>query len=242
MNGRWPLMSLAGLCLLGLATTVMGYYTNNYGDRGGGSAVLYKDVTETTTTDDHALFGSPMLVGNKLYFAPTAFASAAPSGDPNHPLTDQTNGTLTMQIWAPPGDYIKEITFSEVGDWQLTGLGTAATQAQVGGSLTIIDLDPDMWGWLDSPYEMVFPSGSLFTLPPARSGVFRGSRTINLEVYFITKLWFNLDNNLSTTCESGTTSFIQKKGAQAFAVSVIIPEPATLCLLVLGLAFLRRRG
>ena len=57
----------------------------------------------------------------------------------------------------------------------------------------------------------------------------------------MTEIVLNFNNNLQTTSENGTVSFIQKK-TMVITVNPPVPEPATLSLFALsGVLVLRRK-
>lgn len=88
--------------------------------------------------DDAALglFGTPSLVGNSLFFAPSGspgFSAQTASG------FDFTNSTFAFQITADPGYMLTAFTLVEEGDYFYFGDGAGVA---VGGQLRVKSLAP----------------------------------------------------------------------------------------------------
>lgn len=209
-------------------------YDPFYGTADG--EVDFYDIDETSTTDDTPLFGEPERIGNMLLFYPTAFVSESADGDP-----DTTQGKLRMRITTYPGTFFEEIVLTEYGDYLLTGSGTDATQANVGGSLQIMDQTP---GHLPTIIQVALESvpTAPYTLPGDSGDTFSASaRITDLLPYEWTDIYLIFTDTLQTTSEAGTVSFIQKNMIQGPVALAIIPEPGCLCLLAVGLVALKRR-
>ena len=213
--------------------------TINYPDipGAGPQEVDFLNISETSVTDPEPLFGQPVRQGNQLLFFPQTFASSAADG-----LADTTAASLHVSVRAPQGHYLEKIHFVEYGDYSLAGAGTAATSAQVNGTLYIADIDPGLNGVL-LDVMTVDPAGP-YTLPGPSAGQFSAATEVDLTGLGIYEVRISLNNNLQTTSEPGTTAFIQKKVQQGPAVGIIvIPEPASALLLMFGaLAVARRRA
>ena len=105
----------------------------NYGNFVG-SSVRYGSVMETALSGDpEPLFGVPSLAGDTLEFSPIQFSASADNGS-----VDPTAGELDFLLLAFPGVAIKEISFSEGGDYGLRGTGTSATEVTYGLALTTV--------------------------------------------------------------------------------------------------------
>lgn len=204
----------------------------NYGNFSG-TTINFFQVQEDSITDALPLFGAPTLAGDSLLFFPTAYASSSANG-----TADTTSGTLKMTITAKPGNFIKTIKVTELGDYALAGIGTAATSAQVSGLLTATDLDT---GDLYFDSLAVNPK-SLFTRPLDSTGNWNGVTFIDVTGLGITSMTIVFNNNLQTTSEQGTTSFIQKKVVNGPSIKIDVPAPGATALIGLGgLVALRRR-
>ena len=203
----------------------------DYGDFFGANPgdLSFLQVTENSITDATPLFNAPIHLPNQLIFIPTVFASESANGS-----ADTTSGTLTMRIQVDTGFFLELITIKEVGDYTLSGIGTPATSATVNGLLTLTDIDPGTHGIMTDPL-LVTPS-PVYSLPADSSDEFDAITQIDLTGLDISEVVLNFNNNLQTTSESGTTSFIQKK-----VQIVITPEPNSLSLLILGALMVRRR-
>ncbi|HVP13089.1 MAG TPA: hypothetical protein VMV94_18080 [Phycisphaerae bacterium] len=180
-------------------------------------------------TDSAPLYGPPVRVGNSLFFFPARFHSSASNGG-----ADTTSGTLTMRLQADTGFFLEMITIVERGSYQFTGTGSSATQATINGLLTLTDIMPGTHATLRSTLS-VTPS-PIYSLPGELAGDFTAITRIDLTGLGISKVVFNLNNNLQTTSEQGTTAFIEKR-----TVEIHTPEPAALGILLIGAFALRRR-
>jgi hypothetical protein len=219
-----PILLLA-VCPLARAGSV------NYGDLLGGfaGAVDFLQVTESTVTDAVPLYGAPTRVGNGLVFFPTAFSSQSAGKS-----ADTTSGTLTVRIRADSGFFLEVINIKEIGEYELTGVGTTATSATINGLCTVTDISPGTHGFLfDNLHVTPAP---VYSLPAHTADSFVSTAKIDLTGLHISEIMLNFNNNLQSTAEQGTTSMIDKQ-----YVEIFVPEPATFGLLV-GLTILCRRA
>lgn len=204
----------------------------NYGNFNG-TDVTFLNVTEDSITDALPLFGAPTPAGNSLLFFPTAYASSSANG-----TADTTSGTLTMTLVAKPGTFLKKIKITELGDYALAGIGTAATSAQVSGLLTGTDLFNGNV-YFDTLHVAPKPK---FTLPGDSTGPWNGVTEVDVTGLGITMMAIVFNNTLQTTSESGTTSFIQKKVISGPSIKIDVPAPGAVSLLgIAGLTIVRRR-
>lgn len=201
-----------------------------------GPNVSFTQITEDSVTSTLPLFGAPTLIGDKLMFFPTRFASNSVNDQAN-----TTSGTLKLVANALAANaFIQNITIQEFGDWMLTGTGNAS--ANVAGLLTVTDLDTS--SVFTAPLT-VTPDGP-FSLPN-NSGQFQAAAAINLPFDLgagtgTKRAQIVFNNNLQTVAGPGTAAFIQKKVIAGPGVIIVIPEPATMSLLAVGgvLALIRR--
>lgn len=229
----------AGLALLLVAGAAQAAPIN-YGDFFGVGAgeVDFINVREASATDPYPmndpLYGAPIRDANRLIFTPLTFASFASNG-----AADTTSGTLSMIIRADVGQFLNTIFIRETGDFSLLGVGTPATSATINGLLTTTELAPGMSPTLTDTLD-VLPAAP-YALPADTDGEFVATTEIDLSTLGITEVILNFNNNLQTTSEEGTVSFIQKKTI-VITVNPEVPEPATLSLLAIsGVILLRRR-
>lgn len=197
--------------------------------------VDFLQVKENSVTDPGLipLFdgnGAPIRIGNTLKFTPTTFVSYAHGGS-----ADTTSGTLTMRIRADVGQFLGEIRIREIGDASLLGSGNAATAATINGLLVISDIDPGLISTQTS--ILTVNPAAPFTLPGTEFVQFVAETVIDLTGLGVRQVAFNFNNTLQTTSQNGTTSFIQKK-----EIEIIVPEPGTMSLLIVGAALVLRRG
>ncbi len=228
----------------------------NYGDFIG-TTVDFLQVTEDSTTDPlpPALYGTPTVSGDSLDFNPISFnASATGTGG-----TDTTDGILTMMMLAHPGQFIDTIQFDEAGDFTLAGLaGNASVSVTANFTVDILEVDGAAIAPINIITAMTFtPSNGDFDLindgpGPLVNGTWAGMLMVDINQSLIdnnipfingaTKLSISFDNTLTATSEDGTSAFISKKDVGGVGITVI-PEPATLGLLIAGtLCMLGRRG
>ena len=123
------------VALLLVATTARAA-TINYGNFGPiAPGVSFLAVTESSGTDPVPLYGAPdpFVVG--LDFDPTSFVATAAGGGPD--ITDGQLNFTVMGNTAPGGPMvaIDSISLSERGDYNLVGVGTAATQVFAGANI-----------------------------------------------------------------------------------------------------------
>jgi hypothetical protein len=209
-----------------------------------GATVNFLGIAESSN-DPLPLFGPPSTSANTLSFRPQNYLSQSKND------VDITDSHLTMTIAAKPGGSLLEVQLQESGDFTLIGLPGAMASASVATPATLTLTTPN--GPLHLFANMVFerdtipasnppvfgPSSGTFSLPgEATGGTFwRGRLTFaNLGQYHATTAFLSLDDVLSTLSAAGTEAKIEKK---SFDVTVVVPEPATLALLgvgVLGLA------
>lgn len=223
----------------------------NYGNFHGVS-VVYQQVTEDSTTDPTPLYGAPSISGDSLNFSPVSFgASATGAGG-----IDLTDGTLATSLVSIAGYYIEKIQFSERGDYTLFGNGTTNTNATVTNSMFIRithatggDITP-----VTATVNMTFnPSDGTYDLvnDPGIGIIWQGDTLVDIDAMLAaagygdrkaTKVDITIDNTLAVLSEAGTTAYIKKKQAEGVTITAIVPEPATIGLLLLGGLWLRRRS
>lgn len=219
------------IALVGSTTAAMA--SINYGDFNG-TNVNFLQVTEDSNTDNRALFGQPLLAGDSLLFFPSGFASSSTNG-----ASDETTGLLIMTVKSNPGQFIKSIKVSEVGDYSLAGVGTGSTYASVNGTLS--GFAPQNGNTYNAPW-VVSPTG-IFQLPGDTSGAWTASTVIDVTGLGLSQLDLVFTATLKTGSEAGTASFIQRKVIGGPVLRVEIPAPGAMALVAGGaiLGFRRRR-
>lgn len=191
-----------------------------------GTTVDFFGVTETSATDPTPLYGAPNVIGDSLAFLPQGFASESSGGS-----SDVTDGTLTVTITAKPGYFLDKISIAEIGDYSLSGIGTAATYASVAGGIDVTDLTFASGTYSDplaiSPSMPVDLSGG------PQDGLFTGSAMIDLTdlgLVGVKSIYLEFENVLETGSEAGTSALIQKKlvSGTTITVETVIPEPSAI--------------
>lgn len=204
-----------------------------YGDFIGLNAgeVDFLMVREDSATDPAPLYGTPTRLGNRLIFSPLTFASFAAGGG-----ADVTSGALSLRIRADVGQFLETITIRETGDTTLLGLlGTNATASTINGLLVAMALNPPSAQTFTSQITADPPAP--YKRPNDSFVEFTAVTQIDLTGLGIREVAIIFNNNLQTTSEPGTSSFIQKK-----SIIIDVPEPATLSLVAFaGVLSLRRR-
>ncbi len=223
-----------------------------YGDQTAVS-VIYRQVTEDSSTDATPLFGEPSVSGDSLNFSPPSFGANASNGS-----IDLTDGTLITTIESKPGNNrsgIEEIRFSERGDYTLAGNGTASTYTTVTCSLfvRITETTAGSISPIVGTFYMTFtPSDGSYYLPddPGIGVIWQGSVVVDVDAMLADagragekalKVDLSLDNTLVAVSEAGTLAYIKKKQAEGITITTVVPEPTAMGLLLLGSLLLRRR-
>jgi hypothetical protein len=197
-----------------------------------GADVMFSEVSEDTTTGE-ALFGAPQVIGNTLDFDPVNFLSESSDGSN---IVDSQLSFVVSTVDDPL--FIDRIRISERGDYELAGVGEATAFAAVQGKV--------FWDILEiNGVEVTTPmSGSaILTFSPSdgdyvlgddpSSDVWVGELDLDLAVE-ATRVRFTLDNTLLTGASDGGTALIKKKDGD-IQIEIIVPEPATGGMALLGL-------
>ena len=195
----------------------------NYGDFEADN-VTFIDVTEISL-EDGALYGAPDVVGDTLDLPATGFISESVNGE-----IDFLDGRLSFMVEAAPGNTINSITLEEFGAYftfgeeSIASVGAIAFVETLEGGLFTDEFQftfdgsngPDSGGWIES-LTISFPETSKITV--------------------------TLDNQLFTFADDPGVAFIDKKGVN-ISVGLVVPEPTSSVLILMGfagLAYRRRR-
>jgi hypothetical protein len=225
-------------------TFVKAQTTTNYGNLVG-TDVIYSNVSETATSPGTTvpLYGSPTVSGDSLFFTHMTFSSIASNGA-SHTTAGMVDSDIVSQ--GGFGQFIGQLQLAELGLVTLAGTGTSATRASISNEVvaTVMAID---FATLSTPLTftgyMTTSNGGQWTLPPPINGQnWNGSLTLNIandlanDGFSSDATWVNVQvyNELDTSSESGTTAYIAKKAAGVMVSTVMIPEPGSFALLVLG--------
>ena len=192
------------------------------------------------TYDDATLYGAGSVIGNTIFFFPTAFRAESTNGSP---ATVSISDTLNIKVDAlTQGFSMSTMTISEDGDYRVDGAGASA---EANGFFRATSLTT-LCGLPPCQDEVLLDAGSLSSTG-ATAALWSMGGSINLGD---TPGWGNdtsinltIQNNLSaTTSASGEIAWIQKK----FSVTVptVVPVPAAVWLFgsgLLGLLGIARR-
>lgn len=249
---RALVVTLVALSLL-IVTNAQAIFSTNYGNFSG-LDVNFLNVSESTITENTALYRDPIVSLNTIDFNPQGFGAFAANGG-----IDNTDGQLTLTILANPGKAIPSINFWEVGDYTLAGTGTAGTWVDVTANfyINILKVDGAAITPLNLFGTMTFsPNANGMLTLPANPGVgllWSGVYSLDLNAALTlagisynggaTEVSFTLDNELLAISESGTIARIQKKDFQgSVGIEVIVPEPTTLTMILCGGAVMLMRS
>ena len=216
----------------------------NYGDFDG-DTVVFQNVQE-----DQGIFGAPIVSGDSLTFTPVDFQVQAENGE-----AELLDATLGFDLVAKDGFFLDEVNLEESGFYSLIGAGTDLTSviASIAGTVTFIEVDGSPIGRAVSQGQFTenFITTNIADEGQTVLAAWNGNIDVDLsdlaiaaglssaEAQNITRATFVIDNQLIATSEDGTISFIDKKGFDAFVVTV--PEPASAALALAGLALVGRR-
>ncbi|MCA9258987.1 MAG: hypothetical protein KDA61_07295 [Planctomycetales bacterium] len=222
-----------------------------------GATVDYLGVQEESATDPGAtLFAAPTISGDSLDFNPTNFAATASGANGN----DITDSNLQFDVMAHAGKGIQSLSITEAGDASLAGFSNdALASVTTNVFVDILELNGTTPVSINVQADLAFsPSNGTYQLSvvggPTFNTAWSGNVLLDLSSYLpntsdlVTKIHVSLDNTLTALSQDGTSAFIQKKDADASAISIDIntlPEPTSLLVALTGVAAvfgLRRRN
>ncbi|MBX3680377.1 PEP-CTERM sorting domain-containing protein [Cognatazoarcus halotolerans] len=184
------------------------------------------------TYDDAALglFGSPSLIDNSLFFAPSGspgFSAQTASG------FAFTNSTFAFQISADPGYVLTAFTLVEEGDYFYFGEGSGV---DVGGQLRVKPLVPlaeSMTSAIEADTGIMNTTLSIATHNWSSMSV--------VETAGIEKANVSIENLLaaySYTTSGPSYAFIEKKGVELAVGVAAVPEPESYALMLAGIGMI----
>jgi hypothetical protein len=225
---RLPLSVLLGFVLLqgiaqpAFATFPCGSFV--------GSDVDFLGVQETASfggSEPLSCSGSIVASGNSLILSPAAFSATSAGGG-----IAQTGSQLQATIVANGATTIDQILITELGDIELSGVGTAATGALVSmsGFVTVTHTTAGPIAPVVIHFIGTFDQ-NLFGLPGySGSTLWSGIASIDVAsvVANATKATISFDNDLVAASEDGTTSLIQEMGGPIRITVIAEPRVARL--------------
>ncbi len=239
---------MLGLALTASFTATANAAYINYGHFGPDfpGTSIYKAVTESSGTDAVPLFDVPTIHHDSLDFDPKSFVASAANG-----LADITDGQLNYTLLAFPGSGATSIEIAESGDFSLMGIGDAATLVAAGLSIDIDILEVDGVALVDpisfyasSSMIIDMVSSGQVLLDPWSNGLVVDLAAVLVanQIEFdlgVTKAEIVIDNTLQAFSQVGTTAYIAKKD---FTITThMVPEPASMVLMSMGLLCVLRR-
>jgi hypothetical protein len=206
------------------------------------------EISWANGESDSGLFGSPTIVGTSFLFFPNNFEANASDGS-----SQTTSDRLSFTLTAAQGKQIEQITFKELGDWTILGIGAV----KASGALFVTQLNsPGFATTYVDTMDVVYTdvaNNTTINGPAAfpnstGNGTWEGVYTINLPDG-VTSVQIVMNNIMqAVTTGQGSTANIEKKvigpGTQSptFTLDVFVPEPASLGVLFMGAAALLRRS
>ena len=218
----------------------------NYGTFNG-DTVIFANVQEDTD-----VFGAPIVSGDNLIFTPVDFQVQAEGGE-----IELLDATVGFDLIAQDGFTLDEVNLQETGFYSLIGVGGATTSvtAAIAGTVTFIEAGGVAINLANNQaqFSEIFVQDNLgdgMDILNAWSGdidvdlsdLALAAGLSSQQAQNITRATFVIDNQLIATSEDGSVSFIDKKGFDAFVVSVPEPTSAAVILAGAGLLGLRRRS
>jgi len=178
---------------------------------------------------DNGLFGNPTVLANSFIFFPSNFVATASNGG-----AQTTSDTLSFDITVNTGQTVTAVAVRELGDYSILGNGSVSAT----GDLIVTDLittGNTVAPLISTPGSPILTGSGSWTAQATATNLPNGWTTFHV----------SLTNILQANAGATSTSTIQKKFAQAgLEVSIIVPEPASVGVLVTacsGLIVLRRR-
>lgn len=232
--------------------------TINWGDlTSDDSNVVFEDVTENNG-EAGPLFASevpgPMVVADMLLLDPQNFQSQSSGGG-----ADLIDSTLSTTITAKDGGAILDIEINEFGDFTLGGLSDGEAIASVGAAFfwRVLEVDGVAVGMPVETASLAVSGGGMYerSADDGTAQPWTGSVLIDVDAYLAnegidgsaTAVLLRFDNTLQTAADEVSNAFIKKKGVDITVTTENpeIPEPATVGLMLLGVATVaasRRQG
>lgn len=197
------------------------------------------------------LFGAPTINGDIIDFNPKNFQAEVEtqSGENTSEIVD---GQLSFMIVAKPGQVIDNVQFNEAGDTTLIALGAAEAFSSVSANffVDVVEVDGQPLGEiLNLDDALTFgPSDGDFEIgvdgSPNFNTAWSGSVQMDLQQALIdndidfqfgaTKVNITLDNTLVAAASDGGSAFIKKKDFDGVTITVNVPEPGSVALVLLG--------
>ncbi|MGN6725089.1 MAG: PEP-CTERM sorting domain-containing protein [Tepidisphaeraceae bacterium] len=238
----WKLLggisALALACLAPVASAAVAW-SNPSGNNGV--------VTYSNGQSDNGYFGDPTVNGASFIFTPSNFYASASNGS-----AQTTSDRLSFKLAASNGQDISSFSIRMFGDFSILGLGA---QVQEAGALFVTSLSGSTLGQTYStPEHVTYTFNGPGTLSPngnpinTSNGLFDGTLMLQFPTG-VKSVQIVMNDILQAASTAGSTAYIQKKGVSdpttggpQIVIGAVVPEPASLSLLLLGgMGFLRRR-
>ncbi len=192
------------------------------------AATIVQIGTDVTFTyDDSTLYGTGTVVGNSIFFSPTAFQAESLNADG----AVSANATLNITVEVNPGSayVMTEFLLAEQGDYLLTG-GSSSVSAE--GQLQVTS---------NIKTCLVFPcmDSEIFTAGPLTTVGTLTGWTINSGIDFANTAGWGTDTSvqvqiqnvlLATSTVNGESAMVQKKFEAVGLILNPVPVPAAVWL------------
>jgi len=206
---------------------------------------VYDNVVETSITDGLPMYGSPSAGAGNVMTLPMPSFTATASND----ASDLTAAALEFTFDADPGKLIATLSIFESGAYSVTDGGAVSAA----GALTVRyfdDLTQQFITLADPIHMVVSPggipappgSGVMFPVDGPGSGTWLGAALIDFAALNIetSSVIVAMDNTLIASAGPNASASISKDALTLN--TTLIPEPASLALMGLGLIMIAKRG
>ncbi len=239
-------MVKTGLCLIAVGVLGLSTLAHAASLPHPGAVVVqdgvYDNIVEISITDPLPLYGAPSAgAGNVMMFPLPSFTASA-SDD----ASDLTGGAVEFTFDADPGKLIGTMSIFESGSYSVSQGGAVSAA----GTLTVRYFDElaQAFVLLADPIHMVVSPGGIpapgdmFPVDGPGTGTWLGAALIDFADLGIetSSIIVAMDNTLVASALAGGSATISK---DALTINTtIIPEPASLVLMGLGLLMFAKRG
>jgi len=195
-------------------------HANIMWDNSSGSATLFDWANGQSV---NGFYGSPEVVGGDTFvFTPSNFYAQSLDG-----LANTASDTLEFELIAHSGFNFSQIAISAYGDYFILGTGEVSAT----GSLSVQNLDT---------HALLYDRFTTSTITSGQD-TWSAAAQLSIDDEGWKHLKVSLDTRLFAWADLGSAAFIQEKVLGDQIAVQIIPEPATVATLALGLLLVSRK-